>query len=60
MVAPGPPCDFTAERNVGFMPPSTPNLAGTIGVPRLIRSAVWMSSRRSLSRTADASPCGTL
>ena len=60
MVAPGPPWDFTAARKVGFMPPSTPILTGAAGVPRLINSAVWVSSRRCLSLTAATRSSGTL
>ena len=59
MGAPGPPWDFTAARKVGFMPPSTPILTGAAGVPRLINSAVWTSSRRCLSLTALATSSGT-
>jgi hypothetical protein len=59
MGAPGPPWLFTAARNVGFMPPSTPILTGAAGVPRLIHSAVWTSSRRCFSRTAEAISSGT-
>src|SRR3954453_20964406 len=60
IVAPGPPWDFTAARKVGFMPPSTPILTGAAGVPRLINSAVWVSSRRCLSLTAATRSSGTL
>ena len=58
--APPPPCDFTAARKVGFMPPSVPVLTGAGGAPRLISSAVCISSRRCLSRTAATRSAGTL
>src|SRR5262249_41160513 len=60
IVAPGPPWVLTAVRNVAFMPPSTPILTGTVGVPRLISSAVLISSRRCFSLTASAMSSGTL
>ena len=59
IVVPGPPRDLTAERKVEFMPPSIPVVAWTGAVPRLTSSAVWMSSRRCLSRTAAAMYSGT-
>jgi hypothetical protein len=31
-------------RNVGFIPPSTPVVIGSVGMPRFIRSAVLVSS----------------
>src|SRR4030095_1758357 len=52
-------CIFTAERKVGFMPPSTPILDGTVGVPRLTSSAVCISSRRGFLRPAVATSSGT-
>ena len=60
MVAPGPPLLFTAVRNAAFMPPSTPILTGTVCVPRLISSAVWVSSRCCFSLTAVAISSGIL
>jgi hypothetical protein len=52
--------DFTAARNVGFMPPSAPIVTGIGGMLRLISSVVSTSSRRCFSRTAAAMSSGTL
>ena len=42
------------RRKVEFIPPSTPVVTGTVGMPRLISSAVSMSSRRCFSLTGLA------
>src|SRR4029079_5585092 len=44
---------------VGFTPPSTPLTPAALGMPRLINSAISMSSRRCFSRTAAAMSSGT-
>ena len=44
----------TAARKLGFVPPSPPVVTETVGVPRLISTAVSMSSRRCFSRAAIA------
>ena len=44
----------------GFTLPPAPIGAGTLGMPRLIRSAVSMSSRRCLSLTAATMSSDTL
>ena len=59
IVTPEPFCDIAA-RNVRFMPPCPPVVIGTVGVPRLISSAVWKSSWSCLSRTAAVISSGTL
>jgi hypothetical protein len=54
------PCYFAAARKAGFIPPSTPFVIGTVGMPRSIRPAISTSSRRCFSRTAAAMSSGTL
>ena len=55
-----PPWACTAARNTGFMPPSVPMRTGTVGVPRLTRSANWASSRCCLSLAAATTSSGCL
>ena len=55
-----PPWACTAAMKIGFMPPSVPMRTGTVGVPRLTRSANWASSRCCLSLTAATTSSGTL
>jgi hypothetical protein len=60
ITAPGVRCYCAAARKLGFVPPSPPVVTGTVGVPRLISSAVSMSSRCCFSRAATAMSSRTL
>ena len=57
---PGPPFARTAARKVAFIPPCPPVVVATVGSPRATNCAIWLSSRRSLLRTADEICWGTL
>src|SRR2546427_6439180 len=58
--APGPPWLFTAVKNVAFMPPATPIFTRAAGVPRVVSSAVLISSRRLLMLASGAVSSGGL